>query len=492
MSKKIVVIIILSVAAAAAAFAAVRFGPFGKRDPKLEVLLAVSKTYAEVKRPDTTLISLLSEIIQNKWDGAFSLSVNKLEAGLFELEPQITSALGIFTLNGSARRDTARSQIEASLGLQLAVTQVAELLLYFDKDLFAASVPKAYGNYITVDPRRVADEWDASILGDYFGPIGGTILQDPFYEYYKMILFSAPKSEPADRRSLAQAALRLDEGAKYVREDKEDGKDVYSITLPGDSLNAFMREIFPLGGPEDGLPDDLIGDAINGLFEMLDGVSVAGDVSIRLYVEGGKVSSINFEAGAEFSEGEFGLTGWAAFRGKETNLDDIELTARISNGTQVYLLYAEFINKFHDAASSDTDMKIKLVDENTSGTLIDASIEKRWDKSARAGDNLSFQAGAKFGGNEIKIGAGGFCYADDAGKKLDVNLRNLSFVLTTPGGNVDASVNLRVALAADEFEIDFDESEAVRIGSINEFDVLLMIANLLSDSQLGPLLDFMD
>lgn len=472
------------------------------RNPKTEVLHALAQTYGEIKQSDQTLSTLCNEIFSGVWQQDITLGIDKLDTDLVALDPRILSAAGIVTLKNTTRRDTAANKLTDTLSVQFAVTPLAELTVYADPDLLAFTVPKIFDYYVTADPRRIADEWDASLLGTYLTTIGGTILQDEFYAYYTRLLFSAPKTPAAQPDWLRHIGI-LDEKAEYVYMDRsaiqtenepDMEADAYEIRIPAESLNAFWAAANPAGAIER-LPGDLIGESLNAL---LDGVSevrfrdIDTNPFARLYVRDGKVvlAELHF---CVIVNGAAWFCDWSfKFSGETANLDDVRLSLLLMDETG--RMYE--VTGHHEARVGNPDLTYSVgelsVRNNRDALPLSVSWNLSWDRTVKTGDNLTLNATAKIGNvTDLSMDARGQLAVDYAARRVDLNMKNLALAMYLPQGNLNMSFNAQYWLRTDDEPVTYNEDGCVPLTTVNEMDLLAMYTRLSADPQLGTLLDLL-
>jgi hypothetical protein len=444
-------------------------------------MLAIGRTFGEINQHDTRFIPLFSDMISNAWKHELSIGINRVGSDFFDIDPRILAALNLFTFNNTLRRSDDGQMLDGKFTVQFAVTPVADILFYADSNLIALNMPQGFDYYITADPRRVADEWDMSMLGEYFGLTHGMILQDAFYDYYARIINFTP-AEREDAPSWREHTTRLSENIEIEYLGKNPKGDAYSIIINIDDMNDFLTRSNPLGNIQT-FPDDLIGDFVNEQMENIQNARLVGSIIIELYVASGKMSGLLIETQAELYGNIWDVRADAVFKGETANLDDISAIIQISNGDRSYDILIESKSRVGNADLTYSDFSLSV-----NNGLFDINWRLNWDRTLRQGDNFTFWMEARYGNDySISLNTGGTVSIDSSHQYIDANLRRMEIDLNTDEGSFDANINLRYILRPDHDGFQILEGTKIPITLINEMDIISIYSNLTTDPRLGPL-----
>jgi hypothetical protein len=450
------------------------------------------------------LSEVFSQITQNNWRQEVTLGVNRLGGSLLpDIDPRIMSLLELFTFRYNGRKDiSSPTQVRRldSLGINLAVTPLADIIIYSEPSLLALSVPQVADYFITLDPRRVTQAWDGSLLGHYFFPIDGIILEEPFYDYFTRILFPEREAEKHERSSLMQHILLLNEGTEFFYEGtsliKINGEmqwncDVYRIVITQEAVNTFWQAVRPSFTP---FPDDLIGDILNEQVDIIGMLQFESGLDIEMYVYDRKVAGakINTQISSPFETVDAALHFYCY--GDGARLDSINASLYINHSYGGISAHAYMVSDFGNpnVLLSETSLSV-LNTYNGDSTAFSINWDIRWDKRG-AGDNFSLQAGLDlpgFGqpsGLQANVTASGAVMGDAEREYLDINLKNAALNLTSPWGALETSLSARYILRPDNETLSIEGQGQVPLTGVTELDVLLMFGRLMNHPTLSGLL----
>jgi hypothetical protein len=464
MNKKI----ILSAAGVLAAIiigVVLYFGNFFDNDPRTAVLRAAANTLAEVNKPETSLMELYRSLTAEPWRQEVSFSVGKPGGSLLpDIDPRILAVTELLTLRHTARSDTHTRKRIDHIAAQLAVTTLLELEIHTSPNEMAFTIPQAIDYFLHLDPRRVAREWDESLLGTYMGSIDGVILEGPFYDYYNLIMF------PEKSHTLPvfmEHVILLDDGAQYKRLEN----DLYEVTLTREAANAFLQAVNLTGGLR--FPNDLIGEAVNALLEQLESIRFESDITAEIQLDKNKIHRISAETRLMGQEIKIEVS----FKGQPAKLDNVEIVLDTGGNSALLQIQSDVGNP----ESLTSHMTLK-----TGALALGWDIQ--WDKKQATGDNFKFNAYVSEEGDfSLDIYAGGSLKTDSENGFIDADIKNAGFSLGLPQGGLETSLNGRYLLRAHREPVTLT-TESRPLAGFNELDLLLVFGKLASHPQLGDLI----
>jgi hypothetical protein len=366
-----------------------------------------------------------------------SFGINKPGGSLLpDIDPRLLSVLEMLTVKHTSRYDPAVAQRLEKLEARLAVTTLAEIEIQMNQDELAFAIPQAFDYYLTLDPRRIAGEWDASLLGSYLGRLDA-IDENMFYEYYRRFLFSSPEIP-----DFAGNLGILTENAEYIY----TGGNVYLIRIPGESLDAYLQ-------------------AVN-----ITDLSL-GELLVHAAVEKGKISHAEIQSkinGRNF-------TASISLDGERANLDRIGAAIEIDGFTVTGTLLSDVRNP---------DRLVSVLELRADNLALEWDIF--WDKVSGI-DNLKLQIKASAPLGSLELYAAGNLYVNNPVGYIDANIKNASLSLEIPFGDLDVSLNGRYMLKADAEPILF-AGERMPLSGFNELDLLMAFGRLAGHPQLGDLI----
>jgi hypothetical protein len=435
---KKIFIVVASVAVLAAIIVAVLyFGNFG--EPRAVVLKAFGRTLNEFG--SRAALPTLNEIMKGQYRQDIALSVNKLGGNaLKDADPSALAALRMFTLKDTAIYDAAAKKRQDTLSLQLAVTKLAEATIISSPSEVAVSAPLLFDYFITFDPSRYVNEWDNSFLERSAGAVWDPAMESAVYEAYRRLLFPEPVEETINSFSLEQYAAILDNETEYIYIGKEtltDGGftkpcDRYRMTLPetaAEKLSALLiGDILKTGAVPEAYEAQLTTRLKNP----------PSALSVNVYIADGKVAGVTLGDGKEFA---------VYFTGEQINLENIH--ARLIIG----------------------------------GAVLDARLTSQ--TSDANGSGFTLQLSGADAGNSVTLTANGVMEAGD--ERFELDLDSVALNIDVDGVNLEADFSLELSVSADTGPI-ADTGEARSLSSVTEMDVLEMYIKLLSDPQIGALL----
>jgi hypothetical protein len=441
------------------------FGNFFFNDPRAVLLRAAANTWNEVKSPEYTLPQLYASLTSAPWRQDISFGIHKPGGTLLpDIDPRLLSVLELLTIKHTARVDKPGNQRVDHIAAQLAVTTLADLEIQSSLNELAFSIPFLFDYYLTLNPRRVAKEWDESLLGSYMGSIDGIILEEPFYEYYRQILFPEKTYERPD---FVRHIALLNEGTEY----SYLGGDIYEIRVLRDSANIFWQTLDIAKGLD--FPGDLIGDAVNGFIKTAKGLSFDADVTLTVQLERNKIHRITLETVVNGQTVKIDI----ALNGHPNKLDSV-----------VSLLLIDDFTVFMNLDSNVGNPGILKSEMYFHTVNMEIRWDIHWDKEKTAGDNFSFQASAS---DErifsLDLRAGGLLKADKNNGYIDANIKNAGLSMDFPSGSLEASLNGWYMLRTDNEAIVFDGNRKP-VTSFNELDLLLVFGRLVTHPQLGDII----
>lgn len=499
MGKKKAAVIVGCAAVVIIGAALMLFNFYGKKsDPKSAVTSAILKTYGEINRSDVNTAALFAEILGGRWRQELTLGVNNIEGDLLALDPMYLSTAQMLTFKSTTRRDTEARKLLSSIGLQFAVTTLAELNLYADPDTMAINMPQAFDYFITINPRRIAQEWDESLLGAYVTRMGDMILEDAFYDYYLLALSAvpgAPAPAPAYAAQigiLADTAEYADEGKVYVGIKNLGVEcDAYTLTFTEEAVNAYWREVNPADGFGK-LPDDLIGTYLNEQVDVLKSLRFEGGARAWVFVYEGKVASFRVQARAAAAGETWDIDLDAKLTGETASLDNVEYNITLINvndKTQSFMVRLKTEARVGNPELVLSTAEIDVFEYESANRLGGLSWNLRWDRSVKADENFTFNAALRSPEKTVaELITQGTLTADAAGKHIDANLKTLALMLDVPEGTLDASFNIKYLLRTDEEDLTYNSTGAKPITHVNELDALGMYGKLSADPQLGSII----
>jgi hypothetical protein len=475
------------------------------RDPKTAVLSAVSNVFAETEGGGNSLAALYKELVNGNWYQDYTFGINRIDLGGSAVDASIQSlfgALPMFTVKNTSRGSMGK--IENNLSVNMAVTPLASVYLYGDADKMGVNVPQAFDYLLTIDPRRISEEINASMFADYSAPMDETA-QEEFYKVYSQMINRAYAPQTADTESIRARTQQLAESAAYTSEGKEsysfEGKeyngDVYNVTIPAAELNAYFRDVTQISIDSMALTED-IALQYTELAEMaLDDISFNQDVSIKVYVVGENVARLDILTGfAVNSSGEdVALDGDIYLHGDTASLDKVTANLLVSDGMDDVVnitVEAESQPSDPDTYASKCEVIIQTEGGESGAEDVTLSWDVNWDKSGRNGgnflSNLNFSAGAEM---SMDFNITGTAMVDYENKIIEADLTDVSLALTGEE-DVDMSFNIKYLLREDSAELGALYSQPFSgekpLSELTELDVSEMYMKILEDPQIGPLL----
>jgi hypothetical protein len=471
-------------------------------NPKLAVLDALRRTVSEINAPGVRLGDVYALLTADAYRQDVTLGINRMGGSLLpDIDPRILSLMELFTLRYSGRRSSpsaADARRLDSLGVNLAVTGLADIIVYSEPERLALTVPQLADFYVTLDPRRIARDWDESLLGRYFFPLDGLILEEPFYDYFSMIMFPEKHpAKPAEEPShLLQSITALFEDAEITllseKKNLTDGAthrvcDAYRITVTQEAMNRFWRELRP---DFNRFPDDLIGDALNQWAGAPGTMYFERGLDIEVYVYRRRIAGIHLETRVSGFASPLDIEGTVQFNGQSAILDRMTSDWVIGTDTGGLSVYAALASDVGNPDTFVSEASISVRSTNDpDGLPLTAGWDIKWDRKQVAGDNFTLRAGLETPGDYgAAVTAAGIIMADAERGYLDVNLRNAALDLRSPWGGLDTSLSARYILRPDNETISIDGQAQLPLSEIGELDVLLMLGRLMGHPVLGGLL----
>ncbi len=476
MKIKIIIGAVSAVAVLAIIGAVLFFGNFFKKDPKLAVTEAAANTLNEFTETiDSTYADFQRNVMSGQYKADVSLGINDVSGGAFaSVEPSILSAARMFTLKDSLRYDPVNKRREDKLTIQLAVTPLAELILYADPTEVALSAPIAFDYYVTADPEHFPNAWNNSIIGRTLAPDYGYMLEGPMektiYDTYESVWFPAPYEEPAANFNTDLYMRILDANTEYLYVGSEklaDGEwekncDAYDVTFTRETLQTLIDAVMADLIKMNELPQELVGDYVNQLVSRVGSV-ISGNETLRVFVADNKI------AGADIGGERI------YFKGGDINLSEIHLAA--GDG----LIDLNLAMQLGEHLIIKADMKITP----PGAAVSEVSMDYEWDNTSASDDNFSLKMSFVTGDETAELSANGSYNVTE--EHSDMRLDNLAVKVN--GTDIEAEIDLSYSMTvrADSEPVEVT-GERKALTDVNEMDVLFMYTKLLENPQIGALL----
>jgi hypothetical protein len=503
MKRKLVILTLLLIIIGAAVFFINR-ALFLTNDPKTEVLRSIENTMGEIAAPDIDIIKLFRAVTADIWRQEIKMTVNRLNTTLFEADPRVLSALQMLTLESITTNARGTPQLYSSLYGSIIATPLAELHMFAEPDIFGIAAPQALGQFITLNPRSVSDEWNRSVLGLYLGGMDNNFLQDAFYAYYNRLLFPQQTGQTAAWPSadvfgpvLEQAAYKYDGKVTVIFGESEWQTDAYTMTVPAEALNECYGSVAAAPAFNPDWPGDIIGQALNRAAEAIRGLRFDGDTVVTLYADGDMIRRVQFSAAVVIGNNTFECTGTMALPGEKpaARLDKIDAQIAVNGGGAAYQISLSAAARVSEPSVTETRWEAAAWDARAEAEPARFSGHFNWDRTQPAGDNLSFALDAALNiDTGLKISTEGrlaaFEETAEQSPSVEADLRRLDVLLQLPQGKWDISLKGEYLLrtAGESLLFNDGEDNQIPLAQITEMDVLEMYAKLLEDPQLSAIL----
>jgi len=422
--------VVLAAIGISCAGAAAVYGPRIARNvvPELYIARAVLPIIHEATPQSEVFdaVTLIGQLVSGSWQQEIALGINKIESDYLQLDPSLSAALPVLTLQADATWDSIRQAYAADISLRMALTSVFEASLHLDRNIIAAYVPMLFDFPLTIDPRQISNEWNSSLIG---GALHALDIDDNlFYRAYEAALFFERRPAPDFTRFIASIPA-LASGAEFAYVGREE-YDIFSVTLSATAVNNSLSllwealESFEIGSKPIFEDDVLI------ILQIDDSRLVQTDIPLP----NNEILSIYFTEGGGHSRLIF---------------PQLELDWHYNNN-----------GRFTHSLSSQ---------------YFDISLD--WDFSNTANDNLFI----KFENNDLSANINGRLRVSD--KSAEANLRQINIITE----ELDAAFNIGIIIEASNEAVVFDAQNARRFADLNFFDLAAMYLRI-EDSPLGGIL----
>jgi hypothetical protein len=468
MKKIIIAVAGVAVLAGIIIVAVLYFGKFG--GPRTVVLKAAAKTIGEFGSGVT--LPPVNEIMAGQYRQDIAVGINKLGGdALKDVDASLLAVLQLFTFKDSARYDPALQKRQDTLSVQLAVTPLAEATIISEPSQIAVSAPLLFDYFVTFDPSKYVSEWDNSVLGRSAGAVWDPAMESVVYEAYKSLLFPERTAFTENPFNLELYTAILDDEIEYNYIGKEtvtDGAftkrcDLYRVTVPGSAvvslLNAVVSDLSKIGA--------ILAENAAQIISQLGNA----DINLDVYLADGKVAVVTIGDSRQLA---------LYFTGDDINLEKVHavfITGDISFDAQLEMQMRE----------EDTVIIDCAVTAQSAGDVTTFDFNLHWNDPAASGGNFMTYLNVTNAGDNITFAANGDLDAADDRVELDLD----SVTLNTDIGSaaLEADFSLELNIRADSSPIDA-AGDIRSLSSVTEMDVLDMYLKLLSDPQIGALLNF--
>jgi hypothetical protein len=377
----------------------------------------------------------------------------------------------MFTFKDSARIDAAAKKRQDMLSVQLAVTPLAEAIVISDPSRVAVSVPLLFDYFVAFDPSKYVSEWDNSVLGRSAGAVWDPLMEGTVYEIYKSLLFPEPTLLTDNPFNIESYTAILDDNTEYIYVGKEtvtDGGftkrcDHYRVTVPGsaaaDLLNAIVADLSNVGA----VPAESAAQIITRLGN--------ADINLDVYLADGKVAAVTIGDSRQLA---------VYFNGDDVNLEKIHavfITGDLAFDAQLSMQMREEDIVIIDCA----------VAAQSAGEDITFDFNLHWNDPATTGGNFMTYLKAANAETNVTLAANGDL--DAAEDRVELDFKSVAVNMDVEDFALEADFSLELSVSADSNPID-EAGDIRNLSSVTEMDVLDMYIKLLSDPQIGALLNF--
>ena len=400
-------------------------------------------TLAQGVMPEIENLQAFSDLIEafnnGVWRQELRLGINQLEGEITSnIDPSILSAAPMFTLKNVTRWDNVQEAFAAELALQMATTTIVNADLYLDRERMIVNIPMLFDFGLTVDPRRLGSDWDASLIGGMLLP--GIIDDEAFYQMYMEMLFS-PREE-ADLSGFIASMPELlrhmdfEYGGRHAIDDFEQRVDIFYLTIPKYQVNASIGYV-------------------------ISGVDFTDDITLVLHINGRHVLGIDYKTSIDVNHLQLAQSGHIRFT-EELGQLQFELVSLESGMDSMHSIHGTLL--FSDGPGH------QAISFNINFT------ENRDLLSSRGPPQPSFIASLE---GKIQI------YPQDY--RIEADFRNLSISWQSS----DISLIAQYAIQVDNEPVIFDDTNSRALTDLNIFDLLGMYARIEGSPLGGMLGDFL-
>lgn len=435
--------IIVTIIGASCVGAAGIYGPQVARNiiPQFFVARAMLNLAQEVTPEANNMqaaVELIETILNDSWRQDLVVGVNHLEGDIStHIDPSILAAVPMTSLRSIVRWDNTREAFEAEMALQMAATTIASAALYLDRDMIAVNIPLLFDFGLTVNPRRLGSEWDASLLGGML--FSGIIDDQSFYQIYTEIIFDPMEQVETDISgfisSMPELLRHIDfeyGGRQNLDDDIIVGSiDVFYLTVPVFQLNTSAKHL-------------------------MEDITFVEDLNITLFINGRQVVGIDYETRVEVNRLALSQSGQIRFtEARQIQFEVISLEAGM-----------DFMHSVQGNLSFDEGMGYQSIS-------FDINLAERRQLLSSTHVPRDFFA----------INMEGQMRLSPQYNRIEADLRDLSVYWQ----NSEISLNARYTIQVDNTPVIFDNSNTKPLTDLNLFD-LLGVYTRLEDSPLGGML----
>lgn len=248
-TKTMIIIIAVVAVLALAVIVGFASGLLGKKDPKTAVLDAFTATSAQSSKlmdnmyQENPVAKLMLAPTSASKKTDYTITLHSLSG--FEGDQMVNQLISGAYLKGYFTNDLENSATEIYGELGLSQIDLISLYAFASPDLVAFNLPSISDTKLSVNMQTLAQDIEASpVFKDAISAEDLTLLQDSISSYFSGLGALDSQSFTAEMEAkMKELTDSLLANATFEGGDKVDDLRVYTVTIPGEDVRAFINEL---------------------------------------------------------------------------------------------------------------------------------------------------------------------------------------------------------------------------------------------------------